>query len=351
MNVGIFDLLEHDGGPLAELYERRLQLTELYDRSGFYGYHVAEHHSTPHGLVASPSVYLAAVAQRTERLRFGPMVYLLPFYHPLRLIEEICMLDHLSRGRLDVGIGRGISPIERGLYGIDPSEAEARNEEVYAIMRAGLVTHKLDYEGRFYRLHDVPMELRPYQQPHPPFWYGTSSLSSIEWAAREGLNLVTSQANAESRTFAERYWAVRADSAPVAGTPLVGLARKVVVAPTDERAHEIAVRSYPQWLEYFNYHFTRLGQVRTSAERPPTWDEFVQGGRGVAGSPQTVANELRDHVAGSQFNYLIVEFSFGAITHAEARQSIELFAREVLPALAELPAGIPALAEARRTTA
>src|ERR1700745_3096716 len=124
MEFGIFDHLDRYGGSLADYYEDRLKIAEAYDRAGFYAYHVAEHHSTPIGMAPSPSVFLAAVAQRTQRLRFGPMVYALPLYHPLRMIEEICMLDQMSRGRLEIGFGRGSSPIELEYYGQDPTAAE-----------------------------------------------------------------------------------------------------------------------------------------------------------------------------------------------------------------------------------
>src|SRR6201989_3672864 len=99
MKFGVFDHMDDAGGPLAKLYADRLELIEAYDRSGIYGYHLAEHHSTPLGCAASPGLLLAALTQRTTSLRFGPLVYLLPFYHPLRLIEEICMLDQMSGGR------------------------------------------------------------------------------------------------------------------------------------------------------------------------------------------------------------------------------------------------------------
>src|SRR5262245_51298552 len=118
MKFGVFDHLDASGQPLEQLYESRLRLTEAYDRAGMYAYHVAEHHATPLGLGPSPSVYLSAVAQRTKTLRFGPMVYLLPFYHPIRLIEEICMLDCLSKGRLQLGVGRGVVPRESASYNI-----------------------------------------------------------------------------------------------------------------------------------------------------------------------------------------------------------------------------------------
>src|ERR1700740_388758 len=125
MEFGIFDHLDRYGGPLADYYEDRLKIAEAYDRAGFYAYHLAEHHSTPLGMAPSPSVFLAAVAQRTKRLRFGPLVYLLPLYHPPRLAEETAMLDQLSHGRLEVGVGRGRSPIEVALYGQDFAAAQA----------------------------------------------------------------------------------------------------------------------------------------------------------------------------------------------------------------------------------
>src|ERR1700733_14895096 len=125
MKFGVFDHLDRDGQPLGDYYRARLEIIEAYDRLGFYAYHVAEHHSTPLGMAPSPSVFLSAVAQRTRRLRFGPMVYALPLYHPLRMIEEICMLDQLSGGRLDIGFGRGASPIELRFFGEDPEEAQS----------------------------------------------------------------------------------------------------------------------------------------------------------------------------------------------------------------------------------
>src|SRR5499427_11123681 len=116
MKFGVFDHLDRNDLALRDYYESRLRIAEAYDKHGFYAYHIAEHHSTPLGMAASPSVFLAAVAQRTQRLRFGPLVYALPLYHPLRMIEEICMLDQLSQGRFELGVGRGISPIETSFF-------------------------------------------------------------------------------------------------------------------------------------------------------------------------------------------------------------------------------------------
>src|ERR1700691_236296 len=125
MEFGVFDHLDRNALELGAFYEMRLKVAEAYDRLGFPSYPGAEHHSTPVGMAPSPSVYLAALAQRTRRLRFGPMVYLLPLYHPLRLIEEVCMLDQMSGGRFKLGVGRGVSPIEVGFYGVKPDDRVA----------------------------------------------------------------------------------------------------------------------------------------------------------------------------------------------------------------------------------
>src|SRR5690242_14614577 len=139
MEFGVFDHVDRGGrDSLAALYEDRLTLVEAYDRLGIRTYHLAEHHATPLGMAPSPSVFLAAVAQRTKRLRFGPLVYTLSLHHPLRVVEEICMLDQMSGGRLEVGVGRGISPYEVSYYGVDPALGPERFAEAMQVIMKGL---------------------------------------------------------------------------------------------------------------------------------------------------------------------------------------------------------------------
>src|ERR1700716_2965332 len=157
MEFGVFDHLDRYGGPLADYYEDRLKIAEAYDRAGFYAYHLAEHHATPLGLAPSPSVFLSAIAQRTRRLRFGPLVYALPLYHPLRMIEEICIPDQRSRGGLEIGLGRGSVPAELIYYGAKPEEAQQVYAEVLELILKGLTERTLSFEGRFFRFDKVPM--------------------------------------------------------------------------------------------------------------------------------------------------------------------------------------------------
>src|SRR5438874_11362446 len=155
MQFGVFDHLDRYGGALADYYEDRLKIAEAYDRAGFHAYHVAEHHATPLGMAPSPSVFLAAVAQRTKSLRFGPLVYTVNLYHPLRLIDEICMLDQLSGGRLELGVGRGISPYEVGYYGVDPAHVPERFVEALDVILKGLTEPRLDHHGKYFTFDDV----------------------------------------------------------------------------------------------------------------------------------------------------------------------------------------------------
>ena len=205
MEFGVFDHLDRYGGPLADYYEDRLRIVEAYDRAGFYAYHLAEHHSTPLGMAPSPSVFLTAVAQRTKRLRFGPLVWAMPLHHPLRLIEEICMLDQLSGGRLEIGFGRGSVPIELEYYGANPDDAQDVYAEAVEVVLKGLTQKVLDFEGKRFSFHDVPMEIEPLQKPHPPIWYGVHMPDSAERAARRNLNVVSLDPPKETRLSIDRY--------------------------------------------------------------------------------------------------------------------------------------------------
>src|SRR5258708_33923973 len=150
MKFGIFDHIDDAGVTLAELYGNRLIIAEAYERAGFYGYHGAEHHTTPLGAAASPALIFSALAYRTKTLRFGPLVYLLPFYHPLRLIEEVCMLDQMSGGRFQLGVGRGVSMYETEAYGLDFSKTPAMHHEAFQVLLNGLGADALPLTCHFF---------------------------------------------------------------------------------------------------------------------------------------------------------------------------------------------------------
>jgi len=333
MEFGIFDHVDRSDLALADFYEARLKIVEAYDRGGFYAYHVAEHHATPLGIAASPSVYLAAVAQRTTRLKFGPLVYTLPLYHPLRLIEEICMLDQLSGGRFQLGMGKGISPLETRCFGVDPDERQRRYEEIIEILMQGLTSKVVNHKGQYYQFHDVPMELGPLQQPHPPLWLGIATPDSAERAGRSAYNAVSLSTAAETRVLTDPYRKGFRQAHGDKALPKLGLGRFIVVADTDAKALDIARRAYKRWHESFHHLWHVHGIKPTRGERAPDFDETTNGGRGIAGSPDTVIKALTTQLSEAGVNYSVGQFVFGDMSPSEAHASVDLFVRHVMPAV------------------
>jgi alkanesulfonate monooxygenase SsuD/methylene tetrahydromethanopterin reductase-like flavin-dependent oxidoreductase (luciferase family) len=332
MQFGVFDHLDRTGPSLADYYEDRLKIAELYDRSGFYGYHLAEHHATPLGMAPSPNVFLAALAQRTRRLRFGPMVYVLPLYHPLRLVEEICMLDQISGGRLEIGFGRGASPIELAIYGEDPNAAQEIYAEGLELILKAMTVKRLDFHGKHFSFNDVPMLLEPLQKPHPPIWYGVHAPDSAERAAKRNLHVVSLDPPADTRLSIERYRATWRPPHPGAAMPKLGLGRFIVVAETDAKALTLARRAYPVWHQSFTYLFRLRGQPQNHP-RPADFDALMERGQGVAGSAATVTDFLNRQLAETRCNYVVGQFAFGDMTREEALRSIGLFVSDVMPAV------------------
>ena len=336
MKFGIFDHMDATGAPLGEQYEDRLQLIEAYDRGGFYAYHLAEHHGTPLGLAPSPGVFLAAVAQRTKKLRFGPLVYLLPLYHPLRLIEEICMLDQMSGGRFELGVGRGVSPIEVGFYGADPAKGPKQLAEALEIIKAGLTSDILNHKGEFYEFVNVPIVMKPVQRPHPPLWYGIRSPETTAWAAANEANIVTLMPAGVARAITDRYrdeWGKLGK--PASKLPLLGVARHRVLAEDGDEAKRSAQRAYRLWRKHLELLWKQYGVPFALGMLPLEFDELQKVGGAFAGTADGARAYIEQQTEASGTNYFVCDIAFGDLTRAEAMRTTQLLAREVIPAFPE----------------
>jgi alkanesulfonate monooxygenase SsuD/methylene tetrahydromethanopterin reductase-like flavin-dependent oxidoreductase (luciferase family) len=333
MKFGVFDHLDRGSLPLDEFYEARLSLIEAYDRAGFYSYHLAEHHETPLGMAPSPSVFLAAAAQRTRHLRLGTLVYALPLHHPVRMIEEICMLDQLSRGRLDMGFGRGSSPIELEYHGVDPEDAPRAYEELLEIVLRGLTESELSHHGEKWHFDRVPMELAPYQRPYPPIWYGLHSVESAAKAARRGFNIVCNEPAEAAARYIARFREVWQELRGAAPEPHIGTTQFVVIAEDEDEARTIARRAYLRWLDSFHLLWRRHGRATRLSGNEPDFDALNAVGKGIAGTPAQVAAFLDKRLRTAGANYCINRFAFGDMTQAESARSVALFARHVAPVL------------------
>jgi alkanesulfonate monooxygenase SsuD/methylene tetrahydromethanopterin reductase-like flavin-dependent oxidoreductase (luciferase family) len=337
MKFGVFDHLDQADVPLGQQFEERLKLVEAYDRLGFYAYHPAEHHGTPLGFAPSPGIFLAAVAQRTRRLRFGPLVYSLPLYHPIRLIEEICMLDQLSGGRFELGVGRGVSPIEVGFYGVDPQAGSRQFPEALRLIKQGLTVDELTFSGEFYSFEKVPMVLHPVQKPHPPLWYGVTAPESTHWAALENAHMVTLLPTDGARAVIERYKAEWAGLGKAEeDLPLMGVMRLVVLAGTDAEALETAERAYASWLGHMRFLWDQHG-MEFPLGLPPEIGPMIDVGAAFAGTAAGFRDFIAESVEPVGANYLTCDVAFGNMTFAEAVRTTELLGREVIPAFLEQP--------------
>lgn len=343
IEFGIFDhVTRPPGAALNELYERRIALLRKADAAGFRGYHLAEHHG--HGLSATPSQvpFLAAVARETERLRLGLLVACLPLHHPIRLAEEICMLDQLSGGRVDLGVGRGISPFEHRLFGHDPDEARERFAEILPLVIRGLETGRMDASGcAHYDFPEIELPVEPVQRPYPPLW----AAGNVEQAARHGMNVVSgAPLTAELRARFDELWAEgrRAPRRlnPHVTEPIVGSSHYLCIARTDDEARRIGERALRVLGAFLGRSVGRDPphlQDPSHPEPPTPLVKAVQsGGAGgvlVCGSPETVREHFVRYAAESHVDYLVVSVPFGDMTRAEAQRTFDAFVAEVMPAV------------------
>jgi alkanesulfonate monooxygenase SsuD/methylene tetrahydromethanopterin reductase-like flavin-dependent oxidoreductase (luciferase family) len=295
-------------------------------------------------MVPVPGVYLGAVANATRRLRLGPMTYLLPLYSPLRLIEEICILDHLSHGRLEVGIGRGVSPFELNYHNINAETSREVFHDAFAALVSGLTNERLDHAGAHYSYSNVPMELTPLQRPHPPFWYPSSNPESSAWSGSRGLNFLTlgpiEGAAKCILAYKQAYEKSGRPSGPALDFPggtAIGVNRHIVIADSDDEARRIAVPAYERWHESLLKLWVDHKLEGPAFARATMGDVniAIEQGSVIAGSPETVRAQIERQIDTLGVNYMTFAFYFGSIAHGDAMRSLGLFVDEVMPKFAQ----------------
>ena len=347
MKVGIFDHVERADRPIATTLDERLKFAAAADAAGIYCLHVAEHHATPLNLVPVPGIYLGAVARETKRMRLGPLVYLLPLYSPLRLAEEICILDHLSNGRLEIGVGRGVSPFELGYHKVAHADSREIFIDAFNCLTAALTSDPFNYSGKHYTYANVPMPLRPVQQPLPPFWYGSSNTTGATWSGEHGMHFVANGPTEYAKVNIDAYKEALAKRGGAAvpkvefrGGAAIGALRHIVLADTDAEARKLAKPNIDYHVQSLNWlrkkHAQNQAQERGLVPRGITFEEWERDGMAIAGSPATVVAEIERQTAKLGINYLLTYLFFGNLTLAQALRSLELMRTEVMPKLEKL---------------
>jgi len=321
--------------PIETVYERALNRIEIMDTTGYDAVWLAEHHF--HSFSVCPSVHMMGlqVAARTKKIRIGTAVSLAAFYHPLRLAEEVALLDIFSGGRVNWGAGRGFDRTEFRAFGVTVEESAARFQETVDIVLKAWREERLTHEGRYYRFEDIEVLPKPRQKPHPPVWLAASSPEAIVRAAARGFSILMDPhaTHPEIARKRELYRVELEAHGFSIGDREIPMARFLAVAKTAREAEEVARRG-AQWL-VGSYAHPQEGQQPELSESAAAHDrdrsrtdpaERYLDGVIVYGTPEAVVDQLRRLREEMFLDYLLC----APLSH----ESFVLFTDKVLPHLA-----------------
>jgi alkanesulfonate monooxygenase SsuD/methylene tetrahydromethanopterin reductase-like flavin-dependent oxidoreductase (luciferase family) len=337
------------GSTHADIIHRELEQVEWTEELGFDEVWFTEHHFIDYGLSVDPSSLAAAAASRTRRVRIGLAAAILPFHHPLRLAEQMALVDIISNGRLDVGVGRGNRPAEFAGYRVPQIESRDRFDETVEIMRLAWTQERFSFHGRFFDYEDVRVIPKPLQRPHPPIYQVCVSKDGIENTALRGWPMLNSvltgpvdQLVGNRDTYVAALQKAGRDEVEIASLlRRWGVSRQIYVADTDARALEEAKAAELWYQESFrkfvvperieDAHPSLQPGFRAMAEKlgRVTWEDLVRETLAF-GSPDTVARHIA-YMRELGVGQVLCWMNFGGLPQDKIRRSMELFAREVMP--------------------
>jgi alkanesulfonate monooxygenase SsuD/methylene tetrahydromethanopterin reductase-like flavin-dependent oxidoreductase (luciferase family) len=333
----------------ADILREEVDQMVLSEELGFDSVWLTEHHYADYGLSSAPTALLATVAARTERIRLGTAVYVIPFHHPLRLAEETATLDILSGGRLIVGLGRGNRPMEFYGHGVPQQQSRERMQEGVDVLLQAWTQERVDFDGAYWNIHGVPVYPKPLQRPHPPLAFAVTSPETIAWTASRGYAMLSSGLGTPlPQTVRNRDAYVQGLRESGFGQPQIDdllerwvVTKHVYVAPTDAEAQSEAhdpemwyrdafIRSlsadslhglHPSVYDGANTMLARL--------RSQTWGDLLASAL-VVGSPETVAGRIAD-LQQVGVGEMVCWMNFGGLAPEKVRRSMRLLAEEVMP--------------------
>lgn len=338
-------------GDQRQVLDAVLHESRLAEALGFDAIWVAEHHfDAEFCTIPSPNLLLAAIAQQTERVKLGCGINVLPFHHPLRIAEEGAMLDLLSRGRFQWGIGRGITGHEFHSFALEPARSRTLFNEIHDAVIGAWRTGRMAYEGEL--IHVPPTDIAPMvvQQPHPPVWVTAQSPDSVAWAARHDYPAMQIGESLEvGREQVMRYRAAAAEAGVTTTRGGIVPLRMVHVAATDELAREEAASRVLEFWDHSarttapNYKSPGPAQdavgyeywLRNNPGRHGTlsYESLCEAGLVIAGSPETVVKAIQRQVDALECSHIMCDF-WRPSGMAGRETSMRLFAKEVMPAFA-----------------
>ena len=330
---------ELDGGS-AEVYSHWLEQMDAAESLGFDSLWVTEHHFRNFGgMMPSPSVILAAAAQRTKKMRLGAAVSIVPMHNPLRIAEEFAMVDQLSSGRLNFGAGRGMHPTEYAVFGYDWKDAQKRLPEGLDIIMRAWSGEEFEWRGEHYRFPKLRVYPQPFQKPHPPIYVTANrDPESFDMIGRRGHHLMTLPwiaTNEEQRPRVQMYWtALRAGGHKVEDKEVFTM-YPVYISDSDEQARSEVIEHWHRWRAFAMeaQNLTPENPAYTRVFAHLDYDAMVRDSRGVFGGPQTCARILKRIIEVVGTTHIGLTFHFGGLSQDKVLDSMERCARSVLPVL------------------
>ncbi|MGE0383086.1 MAG: LLM class flavin-dependent oxidoreductase [Gammaproteobacteria bacterium] len=333
------------------LFNDALDQLELADRLGYdYAWEVEHHFLEEYSHSSAPEVFLAAASQRTRRIRLGHGIVQLTTSHPARVCERVSTLDLLSNGRVELGIGESASSTELEPFGRSMEDKRAVFEDAIRAMSVMFKDGACSYDGEYFKFPLRNVLPKPRQKPHPPLWVACTQLDTIEFAGRRGMGALAFQflsadaAHAWVHSYYNNFTRHLAKLADYGTNPNIALVSYFMCAPTDEEARRRAEGS-----SFFQFALAYYGRAK-NRERPPPgtdiWQLYLQWKAenpeqaeralhsGLVGSPETIRRRLRKFES-SNIDQVILLNQAGKASHEHICESLELFAREVMPEFAE----------------
>ena len=348
MDFGLFFLMQRDEAWSEQaVYDSALEQMLAAEPLGYHSVWIAEHHFNDYGLCPSPPVLASFVAARTTRLRLGMGVSLLPLHHPVDLAEELAVLDVVSGGRLDVGIGRGGTLQDYQTFQSERGDSRARVEEGIALMRHAWSGAPFDFQGRFHSAERLHVRPRPAQRPHPPLYIAANSEDSVLSAARLGLPTLSSffvpieELQRRHRRYREQSLAAGRSEADLDALERHGWGMRVVhVAPDHEealRATEAPFMGYQRKMSVLRSEATGgtvPGSFDRSLLRLRTFRDYLDDGWALIGTPGEVRDGLQKYLDATGYRHVLLLMALPGLDTSLALRSMRLFAEQVAPAMA-----------------
>jgi natural product biosynthesis luciferase-like monooxygenase protein len=330
----------------GDVYAQALEETRLAEAVGFDAVWLAEHHFSAYGICPSLGVLAAALARETHRVRLGTSVVIAPFAHPLRIAEEWAMVDILSGGRLEFGLGRGYQPKEFVGLGISMEHTRERFDECMEVIRRAWTEEQVTFQGQFYQVPGVAVFPKPVQRPHPPLWTAAVSPDTYRLAAQRGYKILTAPSFTPWDILRKNYDAYQETWRQAHGSAAgaeIAMNKIIYVADSSRRARE-ELREPIRW-----FFATQAGLIADAEGVPPAQYKFYRRVRenllaltdeqaldqaAIAGDAEEVADKIRAHHEALGITHFMGSFSRGMVDQAAVLRSMRLFGEKVLPRFA-----------------